>query len=113
MMSFDWQADDILRVPSNAEVEYSVTEQDGAERFSLVKDGDVCAVVRFMQNPPWLARFLRCLSEAGFPPLTIQDWLAVLGIAPAAFFATLNVLLQSGFIVRPQRGGGGARRFVM
>lgn len=108
-MSFDWRTDDILRMAPGAEVEHLATEQDGSGCFSLKVRGEVCAVIRFIQNPPWLARFLRHLSEGALPALTVQDWLAVLNIAPATFFATLNVLLQCGFVLRPQRRFVGAQ----
>lgn len=102
-MSFDWRTDDILRMPMDAEVEPLATERDGGMCFGLKVDGDVCVVVRFLQHPPWLGKFLECLSERAFPALTVQDWLVVLDIAPAIFFATLNVLLQGGFVLPPER----------
>lgn len=112
-MGFEWKADDILRMPADAVVEYLVIDQAGGECFSLVVDGEVCAVIRFTQNPPWLANFLSCLSQTGFPALTVQDWLAVMGIAPPAFFATLKVLLQCGFILQPQREMARSRHVMM
>lgn len=101
-MPFDWQADDILRMPANSEVEHSATEQVGGGCFSLFVNGNVCAAIRFRQSPPWLASFLNDLSKGVFPGLTVRDWIAVFGIPPATFFATLNVLLRTGFVLRPE-----------
>jgi hypothetical protein len=103
MMSFDWRTDDILRMPANAEVEDWATERNSGECFSLKVDGDVRAVLSFVPAPPWLPKFLKFLPEKAFPTLTVQDWIAVLDVAPAPFFATLNVLLQGGVILQPNR----------
>lgn len=103
-MSFGWRGDDIVRIPENARVEHLASEQDDAGCFCLVVNGDVGSEIRFAQCPPWLPKFLMSLSEVGFPTLTVQDWLIVLGTSRPIFHSILNGLLQSGFVVRPHRG---------
>lgn len=102
-MSFNWQAGDILRMPENSTFEHSATEKDGGECFSLFVEGNICAVIRFGQRQPWLASFIDYLSKDAFPSLTLQDWMTILGIQPATFLGTLNVLLRSGFVRQPER----------